>query len=45
MITREEALRGLDTVANELIALHAALAAGWTETSSVDPTQAFLVAE
>ena len=45
MITREEALRRLDAVANELIALRTALAEGWTETSSVDSTQAFLVAE
>ena len=45
MMTREAALRRLDTVANELIALRATLAAGWTATSIVDPTQAFLVAE
>jgi hypothetical protein len=42
MITREEALRRLDAVAHELVALRAALAAGWTETPSENPTQAFL---
>ncbi len=40
MITREEALRRLDAVANELVALRAALAEGWIEI--IDPTQAFL---
>ena len=45
MMTREAALRRLDTVANELIALRATLVAGWTETSMVDPTRAFLAAE
>ena len=34
MITREEALRRLDAVAHELVALRAALAEGWTETPS-----------
>ena len=42
MMTREEALRRLEAVANELIALRAALAEEWTETPVVDPTQAFL---
>jgi hypothetical protein len=42
MITREEALRILDAVAHELVALRAALAEGWTETPSAEPTQAFL---
>jgi hypothetical protein len=42
MITREEALRRLDAVANELVALRAALAEGWTETPDEAPTQAFL---
>ena len=42
MITREEALRRLDAVANELVALRAALAEGWTETPVEAPTQAFL---
>jgi hypothetical protein len=42
MITREEALRRLDAVAHELVALRAALAEGWTETPSENPTQAFL---
>ena len=42
MLTREEALRRLDAVANELGALRAALAEGWTETSDEAPTQAFL---
>jgi hypothetical protein len=42
MITREEALRRLAAVANELVALRAALAEGWTETPVADPTQAFL---
>jgi hypothetical protein len=42
MITREEALRLLDAVANELVALRAALAEGWTETPDVAPTQTFL---
>jgi hypothetical protein len=42
MITREEALRRLDAVAHELVALRAALAEGWTETPSANPTQAFL---
>jgi hypothetical protein len=42
MITREEALRRLDAVAHELVTLRAALAEGWAETSSDNPTQAFL---
>ena len=42
MITREETLRRLETVANALVALRAALAEGWTETPVEDPTQAFL---
>jgi hypothetical protein len=42
MITREEALRRLDAVAHELVALRAALAGGWTETPIENPTQAFL---
>jgi hypothetical protein len=42
MITREEALRRLDAVAHELVALRAALAEGWTETPIENPTQAFL---
>ena len=42
MITREEALRRLDAVANELVALRAALTEGWTETPDEAPTQAFL---
>ena len=42
MITREEALRRLEAVANELVALRTALAEGWTETPVEAPTQAFL---
>jgi hypothetical protein len=42
MITREEALRRLDAVANELVALRAALADAWIEVPVEDPTQAFL---
>jgi len=42
MITRAEALRRLDAVAHELVALRAALASGWTETPSDNLTQAFL---
>jgi len=42
MMTREEALRRLDAVANELVALRAALAEGWIERPVEDPTQAFL---
>lgn len=42
MITREEALRRLDAVAHELVALRAALAEGWTETPVADATQVFL---
>jgi hypothetical protein len=43
MITREEALRRLDAVAHELIALRAALAEGWTERPSENLTQVFLM--
>ena len=42
MMTREEVLRRLDAVAHELVALRAALAEGWTETPSENPTQVFL---
>ena len=42
MITREEALRRLDAVANELVALRAALAEGWAEMPVEDATRAFL---
>ena len=42
MMTREEALRRLDAVANELVALRAALAEGWIERPVEDLTQAFL---
>ena len=42
MITREEALRRLDAVAHELVALRAALAEEWAETPSENPTQVFL---
>jgi hypothetical protein len=42
MITREEALRRLDAVAHELVALRAALAEGWAETPCENPTQVFL---
>jgi hypothetical protein len=42
MMTREEALRRLDAVANELVALRAALAEEWIERPVEDPTQAFL---
>ena len=38
MITREEALRRLDAVAHELVALRAAFAEGWTETPVENPT-------
>jgi hypothetical protein len=41
MMTREEALRRLDAVANELVALRAVLE-GWIERPVEDPTQAFL---
>jgi hypothetical protein len=41
-MTREEALRRLDAVANELVALRAALAEEWIELPVDDPTQAFL---
>jgi hypothetical protein len=42
MITREEALQRLDAVANELVALRAALAEGWVERPVEDPTLVFL---
>jgi len=42
MMTREEALRRLEAVANELVALRAALAEGWAETPVEDSTQTFL---
>jgi hypothetical protein len=42
MITREEAIRRLDAVATEIVALRAALAEGWIETLGEEPTQAFL---
>jgi hypothetical protein len=42
MMTRDEALRRLDAVANELVALRAALADAWIEVPVEDPTQAFL---
>jgi hypothetical protein len=42
LMTRDEALRRLDAVANELVALRAALAEGWPERPVEDPTQAFL---
>lgn len=42
MITRDEALRRLDDMAQELIALRMALAEEWTKTPGEDPTQAFL---
>jgi hypothetical protein len=42
MITREEALRRLEAVANEIVALRAELAEGWIETTVEDPTEAFL---
>jgi hypothetical protein len=42
MITREEALRRLDVVANEIVALREALAEGWIEPPVEDATQAFL---
>ena len=42
MLTREEALRRLEAVANELVALRAALAEGWAEMPVADPTQVFL---
>jgi hypothetical protein len=42
MITREEALRRLEAVANEIVALRTELAEGWIETSGEHATQAFL---
>jgi hypothetical protein len=42
MMTREEALRRLDAVTNELVALRTALAEGWIERPVEDPTQVFL---
>jgi hypothetical protein len=42
MMTREEALRRLDAVTNELVALRTALAEGWIERPAEDLTQVFL---
>ena len=42
MITREEALRRLEAVANEIAALRADLAEGWIEASAEDATAVFL---
>ena len=42
MITREEALRRLEAITQELVALHEALADEWTDISTADPTQTFL---
>ena len=42
MITREEALRRLEAVANEIAALRDELADGWIETPVEDVTAAFL---
>jgi hypothetical protein len=42
MITREEALRRLEAVANEIVALRDAVAEGWIETPAEVATQAFL---
>jgi hypothetical protein len=42
LITREEALRRLEAVANEIAALRADLADGWIETPAEDATAAFL---
>jgi len=42
MITREEALRRLEAVANEIEALRAELADGWIETPVEDATAVFL---
>jgi hypothetical protein len=42
MITREEALRRLEAVANEIVALRTELAEGWIETPGENATQAFL---
>ncbi len=42
MITREEALRRLEVIANEVVALRDALAAEWADAPATDPTQAFL---
>ena len=42
MITREEALRRLEAVANEIAALRADLAEGWIETPDADATAVFL---
>jgi len=42
MITREEALRRLEAVANEIEALRADLADGWIEPPAEDATAAFL---
>lgn len=42
MIIREEAIRRLEEVAREIVALKEALEKGWNETPAKDPTQAFL---
>ncbi|ETW98859.1 hypothetical protein [Candidatus Entotheonella palauensis] len=42
MITREEALRRLEKVANDIEALREALADGWLETDGDAATSAFL---
>jgi hypothetical protein len=42
MITREEALRRLEAVVNEIVALRADLAEGWIETPVEDAAAAFL---
>lgn len=42
MITREEALRRLEAVANEIVALRTELAEGWIEMPGENATQAFL---
>jgi hypothetical protein len=42
MMTREEARRRVDAVANALVALRAALVDQWIKIPVADPTQAFL---
>lgn len=42
MITREEAIRRLEEVAREIVALKEALEKGWSEAPTKDPTQVFL---
>lgn len=42
MITREEAVRRLEKVANDIAELKAAFEEGWNATPAKDPTQAFL---